>query len=459
MTAQERSGLFASTVAIFMAPFMVTSVNVALPSIQAELGGNAVQLSWVATAYLLATAVAMVPFGRFAEIHGRKKVFLSGIMIYTISCSATALVPSISWLIVLRVVQGAGAALFIPNSLAILTSIFPPLRRGGALGIYTSAVYVGASAGPFVGGLMTHYLGWRSIFLIMLVLGTASFTAVTRNIKQEWADSRGEPLDLLGSIIYAVALCALVYGATIVPGKRAWILLIAGAGGMGLFVYQENRSPYPIFEVSLFCENRLFAYSSLAALISYSATYAVTFVLSLFLQYLKGLPPDTAGMVLMVQPVLQACLSPLAGRWSDRIEARRLACGGMAFMTAGLAGLSLVGPQTALGFIIINLAVLGVGFALFISPNTSAIMGSVQPRHYGLASSASSTMRLMGQMTSMAAATLVLSYFIGREPIQPANYLLFAKSCRVIFMFSSLLCAIGILLSFAGQRVPADQNP
>ena len=453
MNAQERSGLFASTAAIFMAPFMVTAVNVALPSIQAELGGNAVQLSWVATAYLLAMAVAMVPVGRFADIHGRKKIFLSGIMIYTISCSATAVVPSISWLIGLRVVQGIGAALFVPTSLAILTSIFPPLRRGSALGIYMGAVYIGASVGPFLGGLMTHYLGWRSIFLIMLVLGTTAFTAVTRNIKEEWADSRGEPLDILGSIIYAAALCALVYGATIVPSTRAWILLVIGMAGMGLFVYQEIRSPYPIFEISLFCNNRVFLFSSLTALISYSATYAVTFLLSLFFQYIKGLPPDMAGMVLMVQPIVQACLSPLAGRWSDRTEARLLASGGMAFMMMGLAGLSFVGPQTNLGFIIANLAVLGLGFALFVAPNTSATMGSVKPRQYGIASGTSSTMRLLGQITSMAAATVVLSIFIGREAIQPANYPLFVKSCRIIFMFFSLLCALGVVLTFSGQRI------
>lgn len=456
MTTLERSALFASTVTIFMAPFMASSVNVALPAIQAELAADAVQLSWVATAYILAMAVVMIPVGRFADIHGRKKVFLAGIVVYSISCSATALVPSIAWLIALRVLQGFGAALFISTGMAILSSIFPPQRRGRALGIYTAAVYLGASVGPFVGGVMTHYLGWRSIFLIMLLLGVASFVAVIRNIKEEWADSRGEPLDATGAMIYATALCALVYGATHLSDLRAWSLLLVGLAGVGFFVYRENRTQYPLFDIRLFRNNRVFLFSNLAALINYSATYAVTFMLSLFLQYLKGMPADMAGTVLMVQPIMQTCFSPLAGRWSDGARARLLAPVGMALTMVGLGGLSLVGPQTNIGFIIVLLAMLGTGIGLFVPPNTLAIMGSVHQRQYGMASGISSTMRLMGQMTSMAIATLVLSVFIGRAPIQPANYTLFLKSGHVIFLLFSVSCACGVFLSFSRGHLQSN---
>jgi EmrB/QacA subfamily drug resistance transporter len=452
MTATERSALFASTVTIFMAPFMASSVNVALPAIQADLAADAVQLSWVATAYILAMAMAMIPVGRFADIHGRKKVFLAGIVTYSISCSATALVPSISWLIGLRVVQGFGAALFISTGMAILTSIFPPERRGRAMGIYAGAVYLGASVGPFVGGVITRHLGWRSIFVIMLLLGVASFVAVIRNIKAEWADARGEPLDITGAIVYAVALCTLVFGATHLPGPSAWFLLIAGLIGLVLFVCLESRNRYPLIDISLFRDNRIFLFSSLAALINYSATYAVTFVLSLFLQYLKGMPPEMAGMVLMVQPIMQTCVSPLAGRWSDGVEARLLASGGMALTMIGLAGLALVGPQTRLGIIIALLVVLGTGLGLFVSPNTLAIMGAVPQHQYGIASGVSSTVRLMGQIASMTIATLVLSIYIGREPIQPANYPMFLKSSHIIFSFFGFACAVGVFFSFSRGR-------
>jgi EmrB/QacA subfamily drug resistance transporter len=452
-SAQERSALFATTLTSFMGPFMVSSVNVALPTIQAELSMNAVQLSWVATAYLLAMAVGLVPAGKMGDIYGRKKIFVTGLLVYTVTSTVTVFVSSAAWLITMRAAQGLGAAMFVTTGMAILTSIFPPQRRGRVLGIYVAAVYVGLSVGPFAGGLLTQHLGWRSIFLVMLPLGASSIVISLLFIKGGPADAQGQRLDLWGSLLYAVAICALIFGATLLPSPKAWLLMPFGLAALAAFVRQQNRTPHPVFEVALFRNNRTFTFSSLAAVISYAATYAITFLISLYLQYLKGMSPQAAGSVLMAQPVVMAIFSPFAGRLSDRIEPRLIASVGMGITAAGLAGFAFVTPETHLLLIVSNLAMLGFGFALFSSPNVSAILGSVQKENYGIASGAVATMRLLGQMASMAVATVVLAIVIGHAPIQFANYPLFLKSVNIIFALFSMLGVLGVYFSLSRGRL------
>ncbi len=208
-----------------------------------------------------------------------------------------------------------------------------------------------------------------------------------------------------------------------------------------------------MFQVSLLVENRVFAFSCLAALLNYSATFGTTFLMSLYLQYIQGLPPQTAGLVLMAQPVMMALFSPAAGRLSDRVEPRLLASAGMGVTVAGMLVFTGLGADTPLGWIGANLVLLGLGFALFSSPNMSAIMGSVARHQYGLASGTAATMRLLGQMTSMATATVVLALLVGREAIAPENYDRFLLSVRTAFTISALLCAAGIFFSLFRGRL------
>ncbi len=455
----ERSALFVATLTSFVGPFMISSVNVALPTIQVELQLNAVQLSWIATSYLLAVAVGLVPAGKIADIRGRKRVFATGLGVYTVGATVAAFADSVTTLICLRVVQGLGAAMFVTTGMAILTSIFPPQKRGRVIGIYVAAVYVGLSVGPFVGGLMTQYLGWRSIFFLMLPLGTFSLWLTLRHLKGEWYGEQGQQLDLIGCLLYASAILALVYGASRLPSGIGVFLVTAGSVLLTCFILQQKRSRYPVFEVALFASNKVFAFSSLAALLNYSATFAVTFLVSLYLQYIKGMSPQAAGSVLMAQPVVMALLSPLAGRLSDLIEPRLLATTGMAITVVGVFLFSTLQPSTPLVLIITNLILLGIGFALFSSPNMSAIMGAVEKRHYGLASGMVATMRLLGQICSMAVATVVLALLVGREAIVPSNYERFLLSIQTVFMISAGLCFCGIYFSwFRGSVLKPGKN-
>jgi len=382
-------------------------------------------------------------------MYGRKKVFTYGIVTYTISSLLSATSVSAVMLIAFRVLQGIGGAMVFATGVAILTSVFAAQERGKVLGIYIAAVYVGLSLGPFLGGLLTQYFGWRSIFLANLPLGLIIIAGILWKLKGEWADALGERFDLHGSLIYGFAIIALIYGFSILPDVLGAGILIVGVVGILVFIWWETRVAYPLLHMSLFRANRVFAFSNLAALINYSATFAVAFLLSLYLQYMKGFSPQAAGTVLVSTPAIQAVFSPIAGRLSDRFEPRVLASGGMALTTVGLILLTLVGETTAIWFIVGSLVVLGLGFAFFSSPNTNAIMGAVERKSYGVASATVATMRQIGMMMSMGITMLIFAIRIGRVEITPEYYSAFLESMRFAFLIFSVLCFGGIFASLA----------
>ena len=451
--ATKRTALLVAVLASFLTPFMVSSVNVALPAMGKEFGMNAVLLSWVPTSYLLAAAMFLVPFGRIADIHGRKKIFSIGIVVYTTASSLIVLAHSVPVLLGLRVLQGFGSAMIFGTGIAIVTSVFPPAERGRVLGLNVSAVYVGLSLGPFLGGFLTQQFGWRSIFLANVPAGIVALFFIVRRLKGEWAEARGERFDAGGALIYAVSLVIVMYGLTLLPGWSGFLLVLFGLLWIGAFILWELKSPSPLLDMKLFTTNITFSMSNVAALINYSATFAVTFLISLYLQYIKGFTPQHAGTVLIAQPIVMAALSPIAGKLSDRIEPRIVASLGMGFTALGLALFTLLNEHTGLWFIITNLVLIGFGFALFSSPNTNAVMSSIDRRFYGVGSAMLGTMRLTGQMLSMGIVMVIFALYIGRVQITPEYYPLFMKSLRMSFLLSSALCAAGIFASLTRGKV------
>jgi MFS family permease len=272
-------------------------------------------------------------------------------------------------------------------------------------------------------------------------------------LKGEWAEARGEKFDLPGSLIYGLGRVAIMYGISLLPGLRSLWLILCGLLSIVVFVTWETKVENPVFDLDLFKTNRVFALSNLAALINYSATFAVAFLLSLYLQHIKGLSPQSAGIVLISQPVVQAIFSPFAGRLSDRVEPRIVASIGMSLTTFGLVLFIFLNENSTLEFVVARLILLGFGFALFASPNTNAIMGSVEKRFYGLASGSVGTMRLLGMMTSMGIATVIFAVFIGRVQITIEYYPMFLKSMMAAFIVFSLLCFGGIFASLVRGRV------
>ena len=450
----QRTALAVSMVSSFMTPFLASATNVAMPLIGKEFGLNAVALGWVLTAYTLAAAMFLVPFGRLADLVGRKKIFALGIVVNIAGTVLAALAPSGPVLILSRAVQGVGGAMIFGTGVAILTSVYPPGARGHALGLNTAAVYIGLSLGPVLGGFLVHAWGWRSVFWATVPVSLLALVLTLVRLEGEWADARGEGFDLKGALIFGAGLIALMYGFSRLPSLPGALLTAAGLLALIGFVLFELQAGVPLLDLRLFRHNRIFAFSNLAALFNYSATSAVAFLMSLYLQYIKGLPPQKAGLVLVAQPVVMALASPFAGRLSDRSEPRHIASLGMALSAAGLLLFSLLRPDTGFGFIVACLVCLGLGFGLFSSPNTNAIMSSVERRHLGVASASLGTMRLTGQMMSAGTTMMIFAVFMGRVPITPPVYPQFLQSARFAFAFFSALCVAGIFASLArGDRL------
>ena len=444
--------LLVVTLTSFLTPFASSSFNIALPSISKEFSLDAITMSWASLAYLLASAMFLVPFGRLADIHGRRRVFLYGTISFTIVSILLGIYPSASTIIWLRALQGISSAMIFGTGIAILVSVTPPKEKGAILGVNAASVYVGLSVGPFIGGLLTITFGWRSILLVTAGIGAVAVIFIVWRLKGEWSEAIGESFDLRGSLVYSLMLLSLMYGFSLIPSTSSLIPILLGLAAGGVFVWVEGRVEHPVLDINLFRSNRAFTFSNLAALINFSATYAVTFLMSLYLQYIKGLSPEQAGLVLIASPIVQAVFSPIAGRLSDRMEPRKVAAIGMAITMFGLVPFVFLNEQTNVFIVVASLVALGFGLSVFASPNTNAIMSAVEKRLYGVASSTLGTMRLTGQMLSMGITMIIFAVFIGRVEIVPEVYPALTGSINIAFMVFSGLCLVGVLASLVDSR-------
>ncbi|HEY5122734.1 MAG TPA: MFS transporter [Ignavibacteria bacterium] len=456
MISESRFKIFIiiiTTLASFMTAFMGSAINIALPLIGNEFSSGAVLLSWFATSYLLTTAVLLIPIGKLSDIIGRAKFMKIGIIIFSIGSLLCGLSNSGTMLLILRLFQGVGSAMIFTTSTAILVSVFPLNERGKVIGINITSVYTGLSTGPFLGGIISHNFGWRFIFYFNFLLGIIIVVLILFYLKVEWIEAKEEKFDITGSVIYIFSLTALMLGLTFLPGITGIALVSTGITSLYLFYNYEKRKEHPVFNVIVFKTNKTFTFSNIAALINYSATFAISFIMSLYLQKVKGLNPQDAGLILVTQPVLMAIFSPLAGKLSDKIEPRKVASIGMGILTAGLITFSFINLSFSYILIIINLAIIGFGFALFSSPNTNAVMSSVEKKYYGVASSTLSSMRMVGQMFSMGIVIVIFSIFIGKAEITSENQNDFIYSIRLAFALFSMLCFLGIFASLRRGKI------
>lgn len=444
---------------LFLNAFMGASLNIALPQIAEAFALSAIEGSWVVMAFLLATAMFMLPLGKLADQHGRRKVFLWGNISFALTSLACAFTMSGAQLIVARFAQGIAGAMLMSTGMAIVTAAFAPQVRGRMLGMAVSSVYIGLTAAPVLAGFMTQVLGWRSIFIFGAAGSTLAIAAVMRGIKTEWKEEREHQFDWMGSLLYILAVGALMLGFPRLPSLQGIVATLAGLLVLGGFILYENQAAYPVLNTRLFRHNRTFAFSNLAALINYAATFAITFILSLYLQYARGLSPADAGLLLITQPAVMALTATYAGKLSDRIDPRILASAGMLIIVAGLIALSFITPDTSNASLVISLLVVGLGFGAFSSPNTNSVMSSVEKKHLGIASATISTMRVMGQILSMAIAAMVFHIFLGNEKISQQNIPALMQSAKVIFVIFAILCFIGVFASLARNKRPTSPSP
>jgi EmrB/QacA subfamily drug resistance transporter len=447
----KRLVLLITCMTAFITPFLASSLNIALPTVNADFAvTDQALLNWTVTIYMLSAAIFVVPFGRIADEFGRKKVFVTGLSIVVISSILCALSNSILMLIAARAIEGFGSAMIFGTSMAILTSVYPLKERGKVLGINVAITYAGLSLGPVLGGFITEYLGWRYIYGGIVLYTLLVALLASWKIKEEWQCAESAKFDLPGTVMYAAMLISLMYGLSQVQTPLGAGLFALSLLLMAVFFWWELHQKNPVLKVSVFRKNTVFMFSNLAALINYSATSAVALMLSYYLQYMHMLKPDQAGLVMIAQPVMMAIFSPMTGRLSDRVEPRIVASAGMGLCAIGLVLFALLTPETSLLLVVAGLVFMGLGFALFSSPNTNAIMSSVEKCDYGVASGMVSTMRLIGQMLSLGLANLIFTTYMGHAEIPKTGpYDTLMQSIQVAFIVMAVLCVIGVILSLA----------
>ena len=452
----QRTALTIVCLGAFITPLMLSAVNVAIPTIAQGLKMDAITASWVPLAYLLSSGVFLLPFGRLGDMYGRKKMFLSGMTTVTVASILASFAQSALLLILCRALQGMGAAMLFGTGIAILSSVYPPEKRGKVLGLSVSSVYLGLTCGPFAGGWVTQQFGWRSVFvfhipvvLLVIILGLI-------NLKGEWRGPEGQKFDIPGALIYGAAVIALMYGFSILPALSGFALILLSGIGFAVFFRYEKGLQYPLFNVNLFSGNPVLTWSCVAALIMYSSTFSVTFLMSLYLQNIREFTPQLAGLIMISQPLVMTLFSPVAGRMSDHYEPRLIASSGMGLTAIGLAMLAVAGPLTQTELIVLTLMLVGFGFSLFSSPNTNAILSSVDKKYLGAASGTVATMRVVGQMFSMGIVTLVFALMLGPVQFSPEQHGQLLASINASFIAASALCFIGVYFSLKRGNLRAD---
>jgi len=460
----KRATLTVALVTNFVNPFAATALNIAIPMIGSEFHASATTLGWVVSAFMFFMVAFAVPFGRVADTKGRIPVLVFGVIVFAAGAFLAGFAPSLTVLIAFRILQGIGSAIIYSTNMAILIEVYPSSERGRVLGISVAAVYLGSSLGPVIGGEVTHYLGWRYVLFltgalaifalvnILLRMPIKALKEIEKAEKIELNETRPQKIGVSSIVLYACAMLLVMYGFTTLGQNIAsYIILVAGAALFIVYVKHEAKTEAPIVEVRLF-RNPNFLLSNLAALFNYAATFAVGYLLSIYLQLVKGYSANISGLILIAQPVVQMIISPISGRMSDHRNPFKLASIGMALCAVALFCLGFIRVDTPVYLIIGILLILGFGFGFFTSPNSNAIMSSVEPRDFGVANSIQSTARSFGQVIGMAMITIITNIIIGHSSLDEASAGTIVRNTNTAFFVFAAVCALGIVISL--QRKP-----
>lgn len=445
---EQKATIFVVIITSFIATFTGSALNLSIPAMSKAFNVSAATIGWIVTSAMLTPAALAVPFGRLADITEKRRIFILGLLIFSVSSLFAAFAFNFTVMIVLRVAQGVGSAMVFSTATAILISAFPGSDRGKVLGYSVAATYIGLSSGPVAGGILNHYLGWPSIFIMTFLFTAAAFFISVAKLPKSETRRSGMSFDIPGNVIYIIMIVTIMYGFSEIAVFRFSAALI----GLGVvlavyFVIHELRIESPIIQVRLFTGNIAYSFSNLATLMNYAATFAIGYLLSIYFQVVMRYSSQTAGLMLISQPIVMALISPYAGRLSDRVSPYKLASLGMGFCAAGLLFFVFITENYPLWLITLALIVTGIGFGLFSSPNTNAVMACVEAKDYGVASSILATMRSLGHTASMAIVTLVVRTHMGSTALVEARPGVLIETMHTAFIIFTCICAVGIFFS------------
>lgn len=446
--------LISICVATFLMPLNMSSVNVALPAIAADLNVDAVLISWIPTMNLLGAIALQLPAGRIADMIGRKKVFLAGLLLFTLSSVAVILIDDIYWLLLMRLLQGIAGAMVFGTGMAIVSQVFAQHGRGMALGLTSTSVYLGLTCGPPIGGWLTEWWDWHAVFLAPLPLAVLCAVLVAIHVR-ETERQQDQHLDWVGSLLFIAASSLFFVGLSELPELLGGMLALGGLLLLAAFVYQQEHSPYPLIRLRRMVQNLVFFRSIQASFLMYAANYPLQFLLSLYLQYIRGLSPADAGQLMLLQAMMMAILAPLAGRLSDRLEPRILASLGCVFFAIGFVILALLDQDSGLSQVVIALLVMGTGFGLFSSPNNNGALSVVPHDKLSIASSLLNISRTLGNMLGMAVVVFLFNLFIGNAQLVPEQYPALMRLLEIAFMLCAGYALVAAWRSWSRGKVRA----
>ena len=455
---ERRMVLLACCFAGFITPLLSTMMNLSLVNIGQEFGAGSHQLAYVNTAFLLSSVVFMVPMAKVGDIVGKKRIFMTGVAVIAVTCLIAPFSPDFWFLITCRAVMGLGSACIVTTSVSMITDVFPHENRGGAIGLQTMCVYIGLAAGPVVGGLLNDAFGWHSLFYIIVPIAVVAVVCMMA-FRSEIRPDEGGRFDSKGSVLYGIAIVLSMGGMINLPETWAYAMLVVGVLFLAVFVWSQLRTPHHLLNVRLF-KGRVFSGSCLATFMNYASSYSISYFLALYLQSIGNLTATEAGILMLVQPAIQAVLTPYFGRLSDRLADKRvLPTVGLVISAFGIATILTYGVGTPLSTVVVTQIIIGIGFSMFSAPNTSIIMGSVDPRETGEASAMVAVMRQTGMMVSMGIAMLFISMIMGSaDDIVPGTYGSFIEVLRCSFAVCTVACILGAAVSMMRGRGSAEAN-
>ena len=453
--------MLAASIGTFMATLDASIVNVSLPTIMRSLHTDLPTVQWIVSIYLLIITGLLLTLGRLADLIGRKPIFIAGLAIFTIGSLFCGLSRHIYLLIGFRGLQAIGAAMIMANGTAIVTDAFPRAERGKAMGMIGTVVATGLTFGPALGGFLIAAWGWPLIFFINLPVGVIGIAIAARVLRSQSKDHEVY-FDLPGALLLMVSLVSVTLTLSEGP-EKAWfspyVLSLFGAFVVfGIaFLIRQRSTEHPLINLNLF-RNRLFAAASVSAFINFAATFSVVFLMPFYMSQALGYPPAKIGLTLTAVPLTTAVISPISGLLSDRIGSRALGSIGLAIGSVGLILISRLGAHPSHLQVILSLVIVGFGSAMFQSPNTSAIMGSVSGDMLGIASGMAATMRNLGMVTGVAISSAVYTSLSMRYIPEFGSLMGQVMAFRAAYLVSAAICAVGVITSaMKGSRVGSEQ--
>ncbi len=432
-------------IAPFITNFIVAAVNISLPSMALNLNLDAFTLGLIPTSYLIAITMFLIPSGKLGDIYGRKKLLNLGLIMFSLGSVIAVFSYTPSLIIISRIMQGIGSAIIFSNLYAIVASLFDYHDRVRALSLIFGVIFLGSVLGPLLGGFLTYEFGWRSIFEFSAVIGIIGSLLISR-IGVEWHVSQEEKFDLLGSVIFGFSALWIIYGFSRMSHGIDSIFIILGIIGILIFFNYEKRITNPIFNLELLY-NKSFILNNIETLLEFIPSVPIVFILSLYLQDVRGMIPYIAGLILVLQPITMLIISIFSGKIQP-IKPRKIVT--LAFFVSTVSALIFLTIDKSTPIFVIGLGLIlsGIGGSLFASPNAQLIMSSVNKKHYGIASATITTMRGFGGTIGMSIVIVILPIFLGYANITPFTYQTFLNGSKVIILTMAILYTIGIFISF-----------